>query len=206
MEEHDDITSGPDEDAGSKRRRLTDAEFASARELYELGKQGLSELADDLGVSRQTLSRRFKDAGVVKGSRVGEVAQAVKATVERYAARRAEWIEETRLESYKALKQVRLIGQNIVAAAVRNTPPGQSPSLAPVDDDMKALGRYNKILLDNYNGVLGLLDAANYTDEEDLPVLQIEDLTSFDILQHHINTGVLPEDATIEDLNADVLT
>lgn len=191
-----------DEDAGSgPKKRMSDADFAAAKEIYELGKQGIAEIAADFGVSRQTISRRFKAAGIVKGSRAGEVAQAVKATVERFATRRAELIEETRMAGVTALKQHRMFSQKIFVEMVRD---GKDP--ATKDDDFKALQRYGKMMADNISATLGVLDAANYTDEEDLPVLQIEDLTSLDILQHHINTGVLPEDATVEDLNQDVLT
>lgn len=191
-----------DEDAGSgPKKRMSDADFAAAKEIYELGKQGIAEIAADFGVSRQTISRRFKAAGIVKGSRAGEVAQAVKATVERFATRRAELIEETRMAGVTALKQHRMFSQKIFVEMVRD---GKDP--ATKDDDFKALQRYGKMMADNISATLNVLDADNYTDEEDLPVLQIEDLTSLDILQHHINTGVLPEDATVEDLNQDVLT
>ena len=192
--DEDDAGSGP-------KKRMSDADFAAAKEIYELGKQGIAEIAADFGVSRQTISRRFKAAGIVKGSRAGEVAQAVKATVERFATSRAERIEETRMAGFNALKQARMISQKMFVDMVRD---GKEPATRA--DDFKALQIYNKLMLDNINGTLGVLDAANYTDEEDLPVLQIEDLTAEDILRHHINTGVLPEDATVGDLNADILT
>lgn len=189
-----------DKDDSGSRKRLSDADFASARELYELGKAGIAELADDFGVSRQTLSKRFKDAGVVRGSRAHELSQAqgaaVKAVQERFAEGRAQWIEETRVDGLKALKQARLIGQKIVVEAMKKNDP-----LSTVDDDLRALGRFNKILIDNVGKALEILRADEHVDDEDLPTLTIADLTDDDILQHHINTGALPEDATIEDLN-----
>lgn len=192
-EEDDDTTSG-------SKRRFTDADFETARELYELGKAGIAELALDFGVSRQTLSKRLKDAGAIKGSRAHEVGAAAgaaaKATVERFADRRAEWIEETRLQGLAALKQARLIGQKIVVDTVK-----AGNSLATVDDDLKALGRFNKILIDNIGKSLEVLRADEHIDEDDLPILTIEDLTDEDILNHHKSTGALDEDATIEDLN-----
>lgn len=181
------------------KKRITDAEFAAARELYELGKQGISELAAELGITRQTLSRRFKDVGAVKGSRAHEVAKAVKDAEMRFAARRADWIEEARVQGFSLLKEARLIGRKIVHDTVRN-----NASLETIDDDMRALARYNKMLVDNFDATMRILDANNYIDETELPILQIEDLTADRILDHHISTGVLPEDATIEDLNTEV--
>ncbi len=193
MTEEDDSISG-------SKPRLSDAEFETAKELYELGKAGIAELANEFGVSRQTISRKLKDAGSVKGSRAHEVAAAagaaVKATVERFADRRAEWIEETRLQGLAALKQARLIGQKLVVDTVK-----AGGSLATVDDDLKALGRFNKILIDSVSKSLEILRADEHIDEDDLPILTIEDLTDEDILSHHISTGALDEDATVDDLN-----
>lgn len=194
------------EDSGQKKR-FSEADFAAARELYELGKAGIAELAAEYGVSRQTLSKRFKDAGAIKGSRAHELANAAgaaaKATTERYAENRAVWIEETRLESLKSLKHVRQVGQKILVDAVKRSPPGAPLNIATADDDFKALGRFNKILIDNFTKALEILNADQMVDENDLPVLTIEDLTDDDILQHHISTGALDEDATIEDINTD---
>jgi transposase-like protein len=190
------------------KKRLTDSEFAAARELYELGKGGIADIAQDFGVARQTLSRKFQAAGVIKGSRAHELAgsttAAAKAVVERYAERRAEWIEETRLEAVKSLKQARMIGQKIVGDAVKkSTAAGTGIVLQTVDDDLKALGRFNKILIDNFNASLAILKSDEHIDEEDLPVLTIDDLTDQDILNHHIATGALDRDATLEDINAE---
>lgn len=197
-DEDDDLNSAP-----GVKKRLTDAEFATATELYELGKSSVAELAHDFGVSRQALSKRFKDAGIVKASRAGEVAgaagAAVKATVERFSERRTEMIEETRMSGLAALKQARMIGQKIVIDAMRSVPP---KPLGMVDDDLKALGRFNKVLIDNLDATLRILKSDEHIDEEDLPTLTIEDLTDEDILRHHISTGALDEDATIEDINA----
>lgn len=196
----EDEDYGDESASGGSRKRLTEAEFATAREIYELGKQGVAEIAADLGVARQTLARRFKAAGAVRGSRAGEVAEAAKVVAERFASRRAELIEETRMAGVNALKQHRIISQKIFVDMAR-----ASADPATKDDDFKALGRYGKLMADNIQATLKILDADNYVDEEDLPVLHIEDLTAADILKHHINTGVLPEDATLEDLNTEIL-
>lgn len=188
-------------------KRLSDAEFAEARELYELGKAGLADLADTYGISRQALSKRFKDAGAVRGSRAHEAAAAVKAAVgtgpsstaaaaiERFSDKRADWIEETRLQGIKQLKLARQLAQKVVQDAIAS---GRSISAA--DDELKAVQRFNKILCDNLQNALDILRANEHVDEDALPILTLEDLTNEEILQHHKNTGALPEDATLEDM------
>lgn len=196
-----------DKDGSGGKRRITDADFAAMKELYELGKLGVTELSDEFGVSRQAISKRFKDAGIVRGSRAHELAAtagaAVKAVTERFAESKAQWIEETRIEAVKTLKQTRLIGQRMVVDAMKGAAAAGATagSLAGIDDDMRALGRYNKLIIDNYNAALGILKADEHVDDEDLPNLTVDDLTNEDVLEHHISTGALPEDATIDDLN-----
>ncbi|MBD9511621.1 hypothetical protein IB265_33235 [Ensifer sp. ENS10] len=194
--------------AGGKR--MSDADFAEARELYELGKAGLGELADQFGVSRQALSSRFKSAGAVKSSRAHEVASAAKkavtgaagasaaATAERFADKRGEWIEETRITGVRSLKLARQLAQKIIQDALAG-----GHAISTVDDDLKAVQRFNKILVDNLESALNLLEADKHVDENDLPTLSIEDLTNEDILKHHIGTGALPEDTTVEDMLAE---
>lgn len=179
--------------------RLSDADYATCKELYELGKKGLVELADEYGVSRQTLSRRFRKDNVVKASRAHEVAKAAAQVVERFAEKRSEWIEETRMQGMSALKQAALLSQKLVVDQAKKMASGGH--MAEIDDDLKAMGRYNKILIDNLEARLRILRADEHVDSEDLPTLSIEDLTEREILDHHIGTGALPEDATIEDLN-----
>lgn len=201
-EDEDKTLSGP-------QRRLSDEDFAHARELYELGKSGIPELAKEYGVSRQALFKRFKDLGIVRGSRAHELVQAstaaTKAVVERFAEKRAELIEETNMEAVKSFKQVRMIGQKIMGDAVKaSTVSATKIDLSSIDDDMRALGRYNKILVDNFNTVRAILGADEHIDEADLPILTIEDLTDQDILDHHISTGALDENATLEDINTEL--
>lgn len=185
---------------------MTDAELAEAKELYELGKANLVELSEKYGISRQALSRRLKDVGAVKNSRVGEVAAATAAAAkaaavaaaERFADRRADWIEETRIDGVNSLKQIRLLTRKVVLDAMKAGRP-----VATAEDDLKALQRFNKIICDNLQNALSILRADEMVDQDSLPTLRIEDLTDEDILQHHKNTGALPEDATVEDMLAE---
>lgn len=199
MEEEEDkvVPVVPD---GAKR--LSDIEFEEARDLYERGRMGLGEIADKFNVSRQALSKRFKNAGVVRGSRVKEEVkaanQAFQAVVERFAERRADWIEETRLEGVKTLKQIQLIARKTVLDQIK----AQKP-LGEIDDDLKAIQRFNKIIIDNVEASLGVLRANEHIDEDDLPILGIEDLTNEDILEHHKRSGAVPEGMTVEEMLAE---
>lgn len=198
---------------GSTGDRMTDADFAAARERYELGTAGLIELADEFGVSRQALSKRFKNNGVQKGSRSHEVAAAAEkaakmaaassaASAERFHDRRSEWIEETRIAGINALKQARLIAQKTVVEEMKK---GPTADLERLDGKLRALGRYNKILLENVEGALRILKSDEHVDEDALPNLIIEDLTNEEILKHHKMTGALPEDATVEEMLSETL-
>lgn len=213
------MTEEAKDKAPARTARLTDADFAIAANDYELGHSGLSELADRYDISRQALSKRFKDAipPIVRGSRSHEVVATVTATVaaaaaapaplpvERFADRRPEWIEEARMQGYNALKQAQLIARKIVLDQVKKKDPitGESMPLGMVDDDLKAAQRFNKIIVENVAATLLLLNAAEHIDDADLPILTIEDLTDEEVLQHHKNTGAMDEDATIEDMLAE---
>lgn len=210
MSEEDQNTDTGDKSASGdskKFRKISDADYASAKEAYELGK-GLTEIADGLGVSRQALWKRFSVEGVKRGSRKEEVAAATGAAIkeaaveaavsaERFELKRSEWIEETRVTGYNSLKQTRMLARKVIADAIRSGKPVSS-----VDDELKTIQRLNKILVDNIDASLDVLRANEFIDEGALPSLIIEDLTEEEILEHHKLTGALPEDATLEDLNA----
>lgn len=198
-------TNSSEED--NKNRRMTDAEFASATEKYELGTMGISALADEYGISRQALSKRFKNAGIQRGSRAHEIAKATsvaeknaaaraQAASERFVDIRAEKIEETRIQGYSALKQARLLAQKTIVEEMKK--PGGRPEV--VESDLRALARYNKILVDNIEATLKVLKSDEHIDEEDLPSLVVEDLTDQEILDHHKATGALSEDTTLEEM------
>lgn len=185
-----------EQDISGSNKRLSDDEFREACDLYERDVMGLGQIADKFGISRQALSKRFKDNGVKRGAKSGQPMQpAPSQPVERYAELRPDWIEETRLQGYKALKQASLLARKTVSDAVKN---GQS--METIDGDLRAIQRFNKVLCDNIQTTMKLLEAENYVSEDELPRLDIQDLTDEEILEHHKTTGALPEDATLEDL------
>lgn len=188
-------------------KQMTDAEFAAARERYELGTSQLKDLADEFNVSRQALSKRFKNHGVVRGSRAHEIAQATAETEKKAAANaqraserfvdiRAEKIEETRIQGFGVLKQARLLAQKILVEEMKK--PGGKPG--NVEEDIRAMGRYNKMVVDNIDATLRILNSDDHIDEEDLPNLVLEDLTDQEVLDHHKMTGAFPEDMTLEEM------
>lgn len=180
-----------------KSKRLSASEKAEIRELFELGKMRMGELATKYGVTRQALFKWFKADGIVYGSRAHEVAAAVSsglkraeaAIAERYAEKRMEWIEESRVQGYKDLKQaIMIVKKTLADAVVAKTP------LGAIDDDLKALTRYHRMLENNSAARLKLLDADNVVDEKDLPKLQFEDLTIDKIVDFHKNNGITDEE------------
>jgi AcrR family transcriptional regulator len=194
------------ENAGDekKTRRLSDAEWAVIDEQYELGTKGVTELADEYGVSRQTISKHFKDKSIVRGSRAHELAaktaqaaQAAAQQIERYSDRRVAWIEETRLQGYNALKQAALLLNKKMMDVYKT--PGASPAAAM--DDLKALRLYQQAMIDNFDFRLNrLLNADEIADENALPQLRIEDLTKDDVVAFHQNNGMAETDDDIEDI------
>lgn len=219
----EDNAPASDESADVKGNRLSESDYAEARELYELGKMRLAELGEKYDVSRQTFWRRFKKDGVEYGSRAGEVQAAVSAGVkqavtssvgqqvtqalERYNDKRAEWIEETRTNGYKALKQADMLAKKIIADAIKGAAGGSTAGrLASTNDDLKAVQRFQKILVENTLTRLDILRANDLVDEDDLPEIHFEDLTDDDILSHHRENGLIDEnedpDAILAEINS----
>lgn len=186
-----------EKDTTGSGSRISNEDFETACAEYEANEKSLVEIADELGVSRQALSARFKRAGVVKGSKAKGRTEEKQAPTG-YSANRSQWIEDARVNGYNALKQAQLLARKIVVDAAKS-----GRSVETVDGELRAMQRYNKTLVDNITATLRILDADNHIDEADLPQLVIEDLTDEQILEHHKSTGALSEDATIDDLNAE---
>ncbi len=203
----EETDASPAQEEPNFGRKLSEADWAEAVNLYELGKAGTTELADRFGCTRQNLSNRFRAAGVKRASRAHELTEAATeaskraaeeaaASEQRFSNRRAEMIEETRMNGLAALKQARVLAQKTVVEAVKAKKP-----LSSTDDDLKAIQRFNKVLGDNILVSLQVLRADEHVDDDDLPTLIVANLTDEEILAHHKSTGALPEDASLDDLN-----
>lgn len=188
-------TLDPDDHERRKARRLTEPEKAEIREKYELGVRRMTELAEDYKVTRQSLYLWFKKEGIVYGSRAAEVAAAaaekVKAEeVERFQELRPAWIEETRIRAYKDMTSAVQLSKKVIADAVKG-----GKAIATVDDDLKAIHRWHRMLQQDAETKLGIvLDADNMTGKDDLPTLPIQDMTVEDIIEHHRANGIEDEE------------
>lgn len=202
-----EVSGSETNEAGEGRKRLTEGEWAQIVEAYELGIKGVTELADEFGCTRQNLSIRFKAHGIKRGSRAHELQAAVNqaavsnavaaaARAETFADKRKAWIEETRLQGYQLVKQASGLAAKAVVEQVK-----KSGSLAAIDDELKAIRRFQTIIIEGVNARLNdILRADESVDENELPELKIEDLSAEDIIQHHQNIGALDEDTDIEEL------
>lgn len=206
--EEDDYNSPAEEDNApdEKRRRLSAAEWVAIVDAYEIGTKGITELASDYGVTRQTISRYFKDNNIQRGSRAQAASQAQAAAAakaaERYAEKRLEWIEETRLQAYNNLKQAAsLLNKRIVD--VYKTPGATAESAL---QDIKALKLYQQALIENFQFRLdGVLRQDDIMDTDDLPDLEISDLTEDDLQQHYESMGMADDTPdNIDDIVASI--
>jgi hypothetical protein len=173
--------------------KLSKTDWEEACRLYEVDDVNLVDIADKFDISRQALSLRFKNASIIRGAK--KPAPLVAPVETRYADKRDQWIEETRMEGYSSIRQAALIARKIVADAVK-----MSVTIDTVEDQLRAVHRYNRILTETTAARLTLLNANEHVDESDLPMLLIEDLTDEEILQHHKNNGVFDESVTVEEM------
>jgi hypothetical protein len=173
--------------------RIPDADYKAMVELYERGEASIAELSSRFGVSRQGIYYRFNKDKIVKGSKSSIVE--VEKAVERFIDRRGDFIEETKMQGFKTLQQINLLARKIYTDEFK-----KSSSLKNAEDDIRTLGRLNKIIGENIMYSLKILDADQHIEERDLPVLTIEDLTDQEVLDHHKSTGAMDEDATLDDM------
>lgn len=195
----------------ARSKRLTEAEWAQIVEAYELGLKGVVELASEYGCTRQNLSTRFTNNGIKRASRAHELQDAVKqaavnnaaasaARAETFADKRKAWIEETRQQGYQLIKQASGLAAKAVIDQARSSGP-----MAAIDDELKAIRRFQTIIIEGVNARLtSILRADESVDENELPQLPIIDLTADDIVTHHQAIGALDEDTDIEELLSSV--
>ena len=107
--------------------------------LYELGFKHGNQIARELGVSPQTVSRQMKRRGVVKGSRVNETIQDLKAALDR-KARCAALMELSDSRCRRTVVEANLeaMGQ-MVAALLEADRQGDLTLAAPMVDRMASM-------------------------------------------------------------------
>lgn len=173
-----------DEDAGDAGRRLTPAEWAQIKDLWELGTAGATEICTRFKIKPDTLAKRIKRAGIRRGSRAHEVAKAntaatVKAaekTAEELTAERKQKIEKTKSEHLQWTEILARQAMALIAKAKQEDRPFSSE-----DKNLKALERAMKIVATARDERFTLLDAHDEVDDRELPQLVIRDLTAAEI-------------------------
>lgn len=113
--------------------------------LYELGFKHGNQIARELGVSPQTVSRQMKRRGAVKGSRVSESVQGLEAALDR-KARCAALMELSDSQRRRKVVEANLeaVGQ-MVAALLEADRQGDLTLAAPAIDRMAStLGQKRK--------------------------------------------------------------
>lgn len=142
-DEIEDIENDLDSDdkSGTPGKRLTPEEWESVKNKWELGSATLAQLSEEFGVRADTLQRRLKFEGIVKGCRASEVATAVKEEVINQAVQRTRQIEETRSDHYDYAVAIAKMTMNAIVSAKRDR-----GSIATATPDLTALGKAAKIL------------------------------------------------------------
>jgi hypothetical protein len=167
-----------------KPKKLTPDEWSECRSLYELGEARTTELSERFGVSKQAISKHFKDNAVIFGSRKKEhdekVAKATSAAVAAktasFESTRKQKIEETKTESYAMIRAIQIQSHKLWTEAVR-----AGASIASVQGEMKTLRMAAAIQEQARQGRYAILNVDRDVDEASLPILPIEDLSNEEI-------------------------
>lgn len=179
--------------------RLTDAQWAEAGTLWEVGDASLSQLAERFGAREETLSRGLKARGYEKGVKAAEHAEKVVEHVEKTlmddAAKYAERVRETKEQHYRYSESIaKLVMAEIVKAQRADRP------FSNAMDNIKALRQAATTLAITRGerwAVLGL--DKEQPDPDELPELLVSVLTAEQIAE--INQG----DGDLDDLTLDEL-
>ncbi|AMB48275.1 hypothetical protein [Methylobacterium sp. AMS5] len=188
-------TEAPELDEGlekdieaSGEKRLTPAEWAQIKELWELGTAEVNEICSRYGVKPASLRKRFLRYGVKKGSRAHELATATAAaakttataaapvpaakTAEQLSAERKHLIEKVRKEHTG-------YANNLVRAAMGRLADAQrhGRAFSTEDGNLKTIERAMKIVRMGRLEIFDLLNAHDEVDENELPELSIRNLT-----------------------------
>lgn len=175
-------SSGPEKTSG---KRLSADQRKQVCELYAAGKMKVTALAEKFGVTKSAISQLLKREGVVWASRVIEEAKAeVEAALKApppekdptFAEKRQARIEQTREESYNALRLLRIKQLRALSEAERLG--------APIPTLKETMNVFKRIIDSQINAsryLLEVLEANQHIDEEDLPQITIRDLSDEEI-------------------------
>ena len=124
------------------RRSLThisEVQWLAAADDYELGNKSGRQIARDLGVSPATVSRRMKQRGAKKGSRVNESIENLVSVLDRRARYAAHMrVQDSIRRRGIAEANMQAVGA-MVAALIAADRQGDLTSAAPLIDRMQSL-------------------------------------------------------------------
>lgn len=160
--------------------KLTDEQWAEARTLCETGVMRGSEIARKFGVTASAVSQHFTANGVTFGSKRASLAAAVTAatagkiaeTVAPFAAKRVERIEETKSQHYQYSAWIAQETMRLIAEAKKG-----GHAISTVANDIKTLRFAAATLATTRLERYTVLEADKHTDVDELPSIEIIDLT-----------------------------
>lgn len=172
------------EDKSEERKtsRLTAAEWKECETLYELGKAKIADLAMRFGVTPSAISQHFKKNKIVYGSRADEVAEIVTKTVKestekttrRFAEKQSERAEEAKERAYQISAALRAILSKTLLDFAKS---GGTTALP----DLRNIRVAQQIAAINRREIYDILGVEQQVDNDDLPVLPLQDLSQDEI-------------------------
>lgn len=190
-------------DEKSKYARLTTRQWAEAEALWARGEVTLTQLSERYGKDVSAFTKHFRKKGLEKGSKAAEVKEKVEAAIDREMVSEAEItaqrVRETKDEHYKMSKVLSQMAFSEVIQAKKS-----GIQLGAIIANLKAIesamNTVKKGREERY-AVLGL-DNGEFIDDEQIPVLNVSDLTEEEIFQiQHGKDGI--DDIPAEDLELD---
>lgn len=124
-----------------KPRRLTPAEWEQIKKLWEFGTVTLGDLEARFGIRKDTIQKRLKEEGIVKGSRAHEIGEAAEAEIVDTAVQTTRRIQETKEAHYRYAEAL----SKIVMQEVVNTRKAGRP-LVSIDGNLAALNKAARTL------------------------------------------------------------
>lgn len=158
-----------------QRKHLSSSQWVEAKTLWETGDYRLEDLSERFNVRKETLSRRFKKDGVIKGAKsISEnLREAIQSERSDSVLITQQRIRETNEEHYKFDRQLNMLAQKEIITAVQEH---QSPAMAL--PGLKAIEKAMQISRGTMaNRRLNLGMDKEDTDDDDLPTLTIRNLT-----------------------------
>lgn len=167
----DPTTTSPETDPTSgKGKRLTEAEWATAKADYELGKATKQDLADEYGISRQAIAKGLAARGAVYGSKSKVVEDATIAAQKDEQVKRVEDIAAMKEKQRKMVEMVQNLTIKTITDQVRGTGSGSKP-IGDVHKDIATLNKAMATIAAGRNELYHLYDlhrdpdGANETEE-----------------------------------------